>query len=340
MMAKVVPHVASAPPTIRSIQLLRAAAATLVVLFHLGLAGKGYTGVDLFFVISGFIMGTVGDRDRPGAFLMRRILRIAPLYWAVTLALCALSLVPGLMRNFDFTAGELAKSLLFIPYMGRQGEIWPLVIPGWTLNFEIFFYALFAVGLAIGRPRATTILLLLVLVALGLAWPGSDARYRVYTSPLLLEFAAGLAIAHGGRRLPSWLGLPLFGAGVLLFAAMLFMPFGIAEGFERLLFAGLPAVLVVGGAVAMERAGQWRSLAPLEYVGDISYSLYLTHGLVLAFTARYIAPGPAEYAVGLIACYAGAAATYHLFEKPVTDRLQSGWRRLIARRENMQVATG
>src|SRR5215475_4375641 len=80
--------------TLESIQVLRAVAATLVLLFHTKVLGWGYAGVDIFFAISGFIMGTVGIAQKPADFFVLRLIRIVPLYWLVTLGMCLLSLVP------------------------------------------------------------------------------------------------------------------------------------------------------------------------------------------------------------------------------------------------------
>ena len=318
-------------PTLQSIQVLRAVAAMLVVLFHLKLSANGYTGVDLFFVISGFIMGTVGTSDRPAQFLLKRIIRIVPLYWLVTFAMCALSLISGLMRNFEFTLADLLRSLFFVPYHSETGDIWPLVVPGWTLNFEIFFYVLFAIALMTTRPRLGTAAMIASLVLLGALVPGSDAMYLTYTSPLILEFAAGLAIASFGGRVPGWVAALILAVGTLFFVAMLVSSQPVAEGFERVFVVGLPAALIVAGCVFTERAGMWRSVRPIEYIGDISYSLYLTHGLVLSLVARLMPSGWVEAAVGIAISLAVAAATYHLFERPSTRWLNARWRRVSDR---------
>lgn len=305
-------------PTIRSIQTLRAIAALLVVLFHLDIAPMGYTGVDLFFVISGYIMGIIGVRESPRDFITRRLTRIAPLYWAVTLALCAMSLVPGLMRNFQFDAAQLVQSLLFIPYRNPDGQIWPLLIPGWTLNFEMFFYVLFAVGLALRRPLLSTVVLLGGLVVVGAALSPADPRLMIYTNPLILEFAAGLAIAAWGQRISGTVGAILLTCGTALFVLMLTRS-GMDEGFARILLAGLPATLIVAGILTVERTGYWPKMRPLETLGDWSYSLYLTHGIVLAFVAKLTHDPLVELVAGLAASIAVAGLVYRIVEKPIDD---------------------
>ncbi len=149
-----------------SIQTLRALAALSVLFYHESSTKftVGAVGVDIFFVISGFIMGTIGYRETPLDFMMKRIIRIVPLYWLVTAAVCLVSLIPGVFHQFSCDLPSLLQSLFFIPYVNQAGHIEPLMVPGWTLNYEMFFYAVFAVGLAIRRPVVFSAAIMLVLV--------------------------------------------------------------------------------------------------------------------------------------------------------------------------------
>src|SRR5689334_16532037 len=145
-----------------SIQWLRGIAALMVVAFHtntlalhpsarMDFLAIGETGVDLFFVISGFIMTiTTVDKRAPGEFLRRRIIRVVPLYWMITLSYAALAVMaPTLFRSaspdFLHTLGSLAFVPQFHPLF--PSAIWPVVIPGWSLNYEMFFYGIFALAL-------------------------------------------------------------------------------------------------------------------------------------------------------------------------------------------------
>ena len=179
-----------------SIQVLRAVAALSVLLYHAGLFNIGYGGVDVFFVISGFIMGTIGVREAPNEFFGKRLIRIVPLYWAVTIAMCLLSLLPGAFQQFTFDLPRLVKSLLFIPHVDvPTGRVWPLLVPGWTLNYEMFFYAVFAIGLALGRPVMLSVTLMIALVATGLLVAPTNSIWATYTNPMLLEFVSGVALS-------------------------------------------------------------------------------------------------------------------------------------------------
>ncbi|PHP26094.1 hypothetical protein CJ301_18300 [Limimaricola cinnabarinus] len=133
----------------------------------------------IFFVISGFVI-MHACRDEPvRTFAVRRIIRVVPLYWLMTQAFYVL------MLRSDLAAGtplarlpELVASLLFIPHyhQGVPTEIWPLLVPGWTLNYEMFFFAVFGIGIAFGRPAHVAGAILLALVAAGVLLDLQDAR--------------------------------------------------------------------------------------------------------------------------------------------------------------------
>ncbi|GGD43107.1 acyltransferase family protein [Aureimonas glaciei] len=303
---------------LNSIQSLRAIAALLVVAFHVsdGAFVTGAAGVDIFFVISGFIMGTVGVRETPLTFLKKRVVRIVPLYWAVTLFMCTVSLF-GLFARFNFEAGQLLKSLFFIPYFDPSGHIWPLVVVGWTLNLEILFYAVFAFALLAGMPVRLSAAILVLLVLGGYGFAPAAAPLQLWTSPLLLEFVAGLLLATVLQPAGRFLGLVLITLAAVALAAI-----GAANWFEpewRILAWGIPSAMIVAGALAIERAGAWptRALKPLEAIGDASYSLYLLHGLVIAFAHRLIGDGLMVNLAIVVASIGIALVSFHLFERPV-----------------------
>jgi len=206
----------AAPPdrtgVILPIQYLRAFAAMSVVWLHAieQMPGAGATfdlhfgasGVDVFFVISGFIMlATTRGRDTTAAgFLVRRLLRVAPLYWLATLAMLAGSLLaPAAFHTLRYSAATVVESLLFIPHwsLAFPGNAWPVLVPGWTLNYEMFFYVLFALSLALpARWRLAGLAAAIgTLAATGyLAGPFANPVAATYTSRLLLEFLASSAL--------------------------------------------------------------------------------------------------------------------------------------------------
>ena len=278
-----------------NVQMLRALAAFLVVFVHLEALGAmagfaprwsffGNSGVDLFFVISGMIMvmTTADGRQTAGGFLRNRFARVAPLYWAITFVVFAIAwAAPSLMGATMADPAQLLKSLFFIPFERGDGTVHPTVFVGWTLNYEMMFYALFALGMLLPGRRTGLALtggLLIAVVAAGLILRPADPVAAFYVQPVILEFAAGMALGVLLPRLPAtpawrW---PAAAAGVAALALM------IAGGFlwpqmERALIFGVPAVVIVASAVIAERAGLAANAGWLQLLGAASYAVYLTH---------------------------------------------------------------
>jgi exopolysaccharide production protein ExoZ len=342
-----------APGEVRSIQYLRGFAAFGVLAFHAAdragyVFGVGAAGVDVFFVISGFIMWVVTCRKTPSPteFLTRRIQRIVPLYWGLTLATAAAALIiPGAFPAMRPTAGHIVQSLLFVPHRDETGLIAPLIVPGWTLNYEMFFYLLFAAGLLVParlRPWALSA----ALVGLAALRPLGDVQnplWATYTNPLLLEFGAGVWLGKAWSE--GWLpgravGAMLIAAGLLAFTAVTLAGLDVEPA--RAFYWGLPALLLVTGAVSLERAGALPHLWPLRILGDASYSVYLVHGLAISAAVRGLqkvgltAPVPlfvASVATGVVA----GLAAYELAEKPLMKLFRTG---MAARRPGSALAPG
>ena len=214
---------------IYSLQALRAVAASLVVIDHtlLELTKNapnnpvttiayilGNTGVYSFFVVSGFVMVHVSWSSFGGAragadFLRRRIIRIAPLYWLGTLAALFFHKVSATHGARDGWR-EFAYSVSFIPYHSSDGAWSPILPQGWTLNYEMTFYLIFALALCASRkfglPIACAALVILVLI-------GGQSHFAavVYVaSPIVLWFLLGIILAviwkYGALSEPAWIG--------------------------------------------------------------------------------------------------------------------------------------
>jgi peptidoglycan/LPS O-acetylase OafA/YrhL len=283
---------------LRNIQALRALAAFMVVCVHLQvlavLAGApaiateaGNAGVDLFFVISGFIMVfTTGRKPQgPLAFLGARVRRIAPLYWSVTLAVFLVALLaPRLTQNTEADLPHLIGSLLFLPLQRADGAFRPTVFVGWTLNFEMAFYVLFALGLAAPRRWIGVAAIVTVLAATA-AWgwiarPSAPAL-QFYTTPMILEFGLGMLLGLAWPRLrlaegPRW---PLALAALAGFVLILAAP-GLWPHADRLFAFGLPAAVIVAAALCLERRGLSLDWPWLQALGAASYAIYLSHFFV------------------------------------------------------------
>lgn len=287
--------------TIRSVQCLRGLAALMVVLHHLqnqmARLGLGQSdrsalpsGVDIFFVISGFIMWvtTASKPERTAlSFYRDRVTRIAPLYWAITALLVAVLIAaPGAANTAVLDWPHIVRSFLFIPAEHPATHAYqPTLIPGWTLNLEMFFYLLFGAAIAASgtnlqlRCRIIVLALLAIVVTGLVVRPSGVAAF--YAQDMVGEFAAGILIgvAFAERRFPksNWFWLPLALGILLLFAET---PLAAAE--SRLIRWGAPATLIVLGAVFVPQSGPLL----LQRLGDWSYSLYLSHPLTLAASEK------------------------------------------------------
>jgi exopolysaccharide production protein ExoZ len=240
--------------------------------------------VDLFFVISGFVMVWSSTRllGRPGAvhkFLGRRIARVVPLYWAMTTLVIVVALLrPGSISDQLDSARSIVASYLFIPCQRPDGFIQPVFRLGWTLNYEAMFYALFAVAIRLPARIALPGLIAAIvgLAAAGQVFRPNSPALAFWTDPIVLDFVFGMLLAilalSGARLNPAPCLFLLFAALALLSVA------------DRLV--SVPRVLAYGGPCAMlvavavlgpVRAPRSRALRFGVLVGDASYSLYLIH---------------------------------------------------------------
>jgi exopolysaccharide production protein ExoZ len=159
----------------------------------------GNIGVYLFFVISGFIMVHVcwddfGRRGSATNFLRKRIIRIVPLYWLATIAAFAFHNISA-TRVENAGCSELVRSLLFIPYHDENGVWAPIVGQGWTLNYEMMFYAIFAAAMAFRRQIAIPAIgaALGMFALVGSFLPTGILKYL--SSPIILWFVFGIGLA-------------------------------------------------------------------------------------------------------------------------------------------------
>jgi len=329
--------------TVLSIQYLRGLAAILVVVFHASnnVYLFGMSGVDIFFVISGFIMWTttVGTGIGPADFMRRRLVRIVPLYWAMTLFTALVSVSPpgiGLGVGVE----HLVRSLLFlpsnIPQPGHPFLPSPVLGVGWTLNLEMYFYVVFAIGLLL-PPRARMALIAAVIstpVLLGIFIADRlPLELRFYTRPELLEFVAGVALgaAYVAGKTPRGAAA----AGALGAASLLLVAAGQPAIDFRALHWGLPALLLCMAGLAAEDLLRMRPNGVAKLLGDASYSIYLVHIPMMA-VLRKIFGWPSSEMHGLFenlvlaaATVAGCVVAYFLFEKPVDRALR---KRLLKKR--------
>jgi len=354
---------------LHAIQMLRGIAALAVALLHLGaietevLAGReqgllsgwtanGYAGVDLFFVISGFIMvyvtaGRARGAASAGDFLVARAARIYPLWWLFAglfalfmLASYGVPYPPDVQAaSGESGAGYTIKSFLLIP----QGA-YPLLGVGWTLIHEMYFYLVFAVFLLAPKRWLPWLMAVWAVFVIGNDLMGQTYKdaadlLTLANHTMTLEFIGGgfaaMLVLSGRRSLAA--PVTLIAGAALLIALAVYTNDNTYETMRwgRVLWFGGPAIALVYGLTSLELGGRLKTVKPLVILGDISYALYLSHILSFALMKRVFAgwlgaPGWLDNLVFFIVSLAFALlvsiAAHRLFETPSLTLL-SKWRR-------------
>lgn len=335
------------PGRLIGLQILRFLAAFAVVLFHIGSGYQaefgnsvnpfviGAAGVDVFFVLSGFIIAMTTDPSRgSGYFCRKRLARIVPLYWILTLGLAVVAVAaPSLINSTSVDMESVIKSLLFIPYVRPDGTIRPLLFLGWTLNYEMFFYAIYALCLWLRfRSPAIPAVLVCCLVLAGTLVRSDSVLWRFYTNWVMLEFALGIGLYLAYSKFPQ-IFTTRFSLYAGSFSLVLYALFSRVDGLPWLLASALPALLAVIGFLNVGRRSG-RGMIFLTLCGDASYSLYLSHPYVIQLLAK-VAPGDLTVLqqcvlalISSVLSIAVAIGLYRLIELP--SQRMFGPRRLSA----------
>jgi exopolysaccharide production protein ExoZ len=347
---------------LRNVQALRFLAALAVIFFHLTyifydtpvmqrplgwLHFTGMAGVDVFFVISGFIIFTVSARidwsvPPPGVaalFFARRLVRVYPIYWFFFLIFSALALA-GIAEPFHapWNLDNWQYNALLLSTYNRQIPV------AWTLAYEMFFYLCFSITLLFGRANYRIALAMwlaaetVITIAnhfmpetmLSGAW-----RWQVWSNPIVLEFAIGCVVAFvvqrghvGYRYLAGLLAIPFFVAGGYWTAHI---GSGWGAGDFRVITFGLGAGLLVYSLCTMEIVGDFAAPAWMVRLGDASYSLYLCQELPL-FTVRYVLDrldmvqplwGAPAVLLAVTVTVLLSLVSYRLAERPMVTWLQA-----------------
>lgn len=336
-------RVPTADKTIYSLQALRFIAAALVVISHIRteyeLTPFGSSGVDVFFVISGFIIYYVTREGAP-QFFTRRLIRIVPLYWLGTLALAAVALKsPGSLHGLQFDMPTLFGSLFFIPVWNASFEYHlPLLLLGWSLNYEILFYLIFFVALKISfRHRLLVSSAMLVALALVHPFAAPQSALFFWSDTYIIEFIYGMVLAQVimNTRFIEHARLPLVAAvaGFVLYCWLLLPDTGFIteqialEKWRRILAIGLPSAALVVLVLACEQAFR-RLSQPVKsatnFLGELSYPIYIFHIYVMGVLKRLGALKlslPAYNLVVFGAALIVATLAYLLYELPVRNYL-------------------
>lgn len=339
------------------IQYLRGVAALMVVFFHSRSyftdpavwTGVGARGVDLFFVISGFIMAYstrhIGQNSSIAResllFFVKRIIRIVPLYWIALLWTSAPYWVNWLSKanapmdlitHFNSDLIAIVKDFFFIPHPSLDpeddGDAYPIVIQGWTLNYEMFFYALFALTMFFRQYRLIAAsLIITTLVLSGRLHKFSDIGGLFYTSRILIEFVFGMMVFHVYTKTQHL----TFDRATLIVLGIIGFVLLNSGSVVNDKFVLAPAAAII--ALVFIFAFRGVHLRPLKILGDASYSIYLFHTAVFEFARwfiRYIELGKEGYlniiAIVLIQVVPAViigTIIYYAIEKPMLKGLRN-----------------
>ncbi|MCJ1699305.1 acyltransferase [Rathayibacter festucae] len=342
-------------PVFEGVQALRFVAALLVVITHatfyaherlddsITVWNGAAAGVDVFFVVSGFVMAvTAGPFEVRGGwrfFAVRRVIRIVPLYWiATTLKIASILVLPGAVLHAALTPWSGVASYLFLPARNPDGAVEPLLGVGWTLTYETAFYAVFALGLLLRRNVLVFASTVVLVVASGhLLRPAEDwPAWAVYFDPLVLYFAIGMAIGRIAGLPRARRGLLLaLGASAAFTVVAALAPEGISWQRDALFRKGIVTAAFVAVVLAeplfrrlASRRGANRVLRrPLLALGEASYSLYLCHPLIGPVVPAVLAliglrAGVLSVAGTIAVSLVAGLAIHRWVERPLTRRLR------------------
>jgi len=284
---------------IKNLQYLRAFAATNVAYLHVLIGSEMYdmsasslsslstsrwgaSGVDIFFVISGFIMmyTQIHNTKKIHEFYFSRINRIVPIYWLISLFIIILYLIiPIIFKNFTLDLKDtldlkrMISSFFFMaqPFTGGK----PVIVIGWSLEWEMLFYFIFGLSLFLQdiKKRIYLIFLLMVIIF-------------VLTKYLLIfEFFLGVLIAYiqNKVKLSHNVGLIIFILGIILLLLSLNSYFYTID-IDRFFKWGIPSVFIIAGAIYCRQLDN----SLLFYLGNASYSIYLINVITIPFFYKFI----------------------------------------------------
>jgi exopolysaccharide production protein ExoZ len=332
------------------LQVYRGIAALLVVMVHItkmsaerlnqvtffNLFLVGWSGVDYFFVLSGFIMvyvhrSALGKKDQLKSFLVKRAVRIYPIYWIITLTVCCVFLViPGFANNQDLSLGNVIVSLLLIPQKDQ-----PILEVGWTLIYEINFYLLFSLAIWLKPKHSVPILSAWLLVTILhyrkiVNFPQDSFLLETVFGEMNLELVLGCLAGYIVIKYKNNIGKYrwiLFGIANLGYVIMLglFIAWG-KIAFGRIPTFGSLAALLIIAATSIDLKDSPKIPYLLIFLGEASYSIFLTHVPVISAITKILQNAnlgkyfDGFFAPAIVAVFTVAFGCifYSLIEKPLT----------------------
>lgn len=348
--------------TILGLQYMRGIAALMVVLFHLKerlpdniapFFNNGRGGVDIFFIISGFIIYFITQNSselNPKTFIIKRAFRIFPLYWFVFLISTFL-----FFTKFDFTSVVRGFFLFHNNYQApAPGFGFSIVGVAWTLTYEIYFYAIFLICSLLSnrfRGEITSFVLLILPVALQFHFNGDfslsssvsvnvhgnglfSQALHIVSSTMIYEFVLGIILCKAYLRLekatiPVMVWRTLFAMSTTLSVAIFYNDVGLWFGIYKPYNGNISNALGCGGFIFMaipfalmflffELSKFKKTIPPLMFLGNISFSLYLCHWFVNRLFTDYMPDFNSmnSFFVVIILSFLMAYACHILIEKP------------------------
>jgi len=243
--------------------------------------------------------------------------------------------VPSEMRHHTTNWQQVLGSYLFVPLtLNGDGAARPVMILGWTLNYEMLFYVIFAGAMRLDRRRGLIAVgaVLIVMAGAGLIFT-LPMPFKVWCDPIILEFLAGIALQGVWRRcgaLPAWAGVAVAAQGFVAMAV--FMAGGIANHFDawRVIWGGVPAAMIAAGVLMIRESPQPGPIKrALMGGGDASYALYLSHPFVLSAVALVcaragLASAPLYIGIAFAACLGFSLVFFRRCENPL-QQLARHW---------------
>ena len=268
---------------IDSIQVLRFFAAFSVMMVHLPVFEFGIWGVDIFFVISGFIMMYVTENNEK-FFLLKRIFRIVPLYWILTLGVFVLAIfIPEVLNNTTANTAHLIKSLFFIPFDKNGTGHFPILFLGWTLNFEVIFYFLFSLSLVFfkeNRMIACSIFIIIFLV-FNKVFSEKNFIFETYANDIFIEFIFGMILFTIWKRYKNKISTNLTNHFICLTILLVSIFILNYYNFSRSISYGLPSLILAIYFLFFLNHLKFPKI--LVSLGDASYCIYLLHPYIIQF---------------------------------------------------------
>jgi peptidoglycan/LPS O-acetylase OafA/YrhL len=304
------------------------------------LFGGGWSGVDYFFVLSGFIMvyvhrSAIGKKDQLKSFLVKRAVRIYPIYWIITLTVwCLFLVIPAFANNQDLSLGHGIESLLLIPQKDPHYKDRLILEVGWTLIYEIYFYLLFSIAIWLKPKHSVPILSAWLLVTILVfrkivKFPDEFFLLKTVFGEMNLEFVLGCLAAYIVIKYNNKIGKYrwiLFGIANLGYVILVMLSAWGNIGFGRVTTFGVLATLLIIAATSIDLKDSPKIPYLLIFLGDASYSIFLTHGPLISASTKILQKANlGKYFDGFFAPALLAVLTvvfgcifYSFIEKPLT----------------------